>query len=331
MKESRKLLPIYLLIAAALYILSIPFIGAIPLRVLACALLAVPVLMSLRRYFLSRSSMLAREELKSLMEYLCTAVASGRILANAFIDAADELVLLYGDRSHTVIALKRFEEKIKLGTGFCEALACLASEIRCPEAVPLFDALSKSDLLGTKVLVILRHNLTMVSELLSVSRDISSDVSQKRMEATIMSGMPFLVIWCLRISADGYLSSAFSRPIGTVLFLFSFCLSVLAYCASMFIISSSVSIRSTGGNTHSFLSLLSLIASVFTRICNRKKGAANLFQKFGSLLPSAFILSRRRMLKYLDPDGPDPIAEYLFIKSALLLIALLFCIMTLPV
>lgn len=330
LNELKKQFSSYLLLSGILYILSIPFIRIFPIRILTCALFSFPVQMSLRRYYLSRSALLAREELKSLMEYLCTAVASGRVLTNAFIDAADELMLLYGNHSHTVVALKRYEEKIRLGAAFSEALNSMAADMRCHEAVPLFDALSKADLLGSKVLLILRHNLTMVSELLSVSRDISSDVSQKRTEATIMSAMPFLIAWSLKVSAGEYLDSAFTRPVGGLVFFFSFCLSVFAYCISMFFISGSVYTFSANKKNQSSYALTGFISWIFTRISFRVSGFAHFMGDMGKCLPEEFILSRKRLLLYLYPDKEHPVAEYIFIKLILLIIALLFCVLTLP-
>lgn len=330
MNELKKQFSGYLLLSGMLYILSIPFIPDFPIRILTCAMLALPVQMSLRRYYLTKSVLLAREELKSLMEYLCTAVASGRVLTNAFIDAADELMLLYGSHSNTVIALKRYEEKIRLGAAFSEALNAMAADMNCHEALPLFDALSKADLLGSKVLLILRHNLTMVSELLSVSRDISSDVSQKRTEATIMSAMPFLIAWSLKASAGEYLDLAFTRPVGDLVFFFAFCLSVFSYCISMFFISGSVYTFPIKKKNQSSYSLTSLISLVFTKISYRSSGFADFMENTGNCLPEEFILSRKRLLLYLNPDKKHPIAEYIFIKLILLVIALLFCVLTLP-
>ncbi|MHB1453304.1 MAG: hypothetical protein ACYCYM_05035 [Saccharofermentanales bacterium] len=329
MNHRKKQFTLYLILSGILYVLSIPFIQAFPLRILSCALLAFPVQRSLKKYHLSKSVLLAREELKSLMEYLCTSVASGRVLSNAFADASDELLLLYGDHSHTVAALKRFKENISLGSSFPDALSGMAGEMSCPEAAPLFDALSKADLLGSKVLLILRHNLTMVSELLSVSRDISSDVAQKRMESTIMSGMPFLVIWSLRISAGDYLDSAFISPAGNIFFLLAFCLSVFAYCISMFFVSDSVYSYPLTRKNHSSFELIALISLLYTSISMKFSGFAPLMENIGSYLPAEFILSRKRLFVYLSPDKVYPISEYIFIKLVLLIIALLFCIISL--
>jgi Flp pilus assembly protein TadB len=322
---------LYLLSVPVLLLLADPFIPSPLLRWVTCLLLALPVSWSLGRNAAGRIALRARMELKSLLEYLCTAVASGRVLPIAFQDAGRELSLLYGHRSATVKALKRFEEQIRLGNAFSETLLELASDLRCPEAVPLFDAFTKADLLGNRILPILRHSLTMVSEQIAVWRDITSDISQKRTEAVVMSGMPFLVVWSISSGAHDYIASAFSRPIGSLLFLMAFVLSVLSFCASILLLSGPVHRERQASVRLSPLSLNAGISLLFRLLSTRFGRLSILLQRIAAMLPPDLILTRRRMLLSLQTDRNDPIPEYVFTKITIVLIGCFFCLLLLPI
>ncbi len=321
---------VIVLASGILYVLSVPFLPGVPLRILCAVALAFPVRSSLKRYFSARGAISAREELRSLMENLCASVASGHVLPNALAGAIPDMILLFGERSPMVKALNLFSEKIRLGHPFQDSLKEFSGSLRCPEAMPLFDALTRSDLLGGKMLLILRHNLTMISELLSVSRDISSDVSRKRAESTIMSGMPFLVLWCLYAGARDYVAMAWTDPAGRLCFFFAFVVSVLAYCMSMSAISSSVYADGPAGKAGDVLSVAGLLGFMY-RTLFRKSGKARRFLSLaGRSLPEGFLLSRKRMLLFLYPEREDPLEEYLFVKITLAALTVLFFALTLP-
>ena len=171
---------------------------------------------------------------------------------------------MYGGRSSLCQALKAFEDKTAAGAALDESILCLVKRIPCPEAAPLFDAIAGSRLLGNRILQVLRQSLLMVSDLLAITRDISSDVSQKRLESTVMSMMPVAVIWSLHLTIPSYLEPAFSNPWGSLLMLAAFVLTVTGYCLGGLVISRSIYYKTRETRISSPSSLSSLAVSVFS-------------------------------------------------------------------
>ncbi len=340
MKKSRlniyRSLLTYIFIAMVLYLLSIPFIPALPVRIASAVVLAVFPYKSMNLFNSSKQTLIAREQLKSLLEYLCAKVSIGVSLEISFRDARNELENLHGRNSIICTGLRTFEDKTILGVPFDISVLELAQVLPCPEASPLFETIAKMRHLGSQNLHILRQSLNMVSELLLITKDISSDVSQKRLESTIMSAMPFFVIWSLKLSVDSYMDAAFESSKGAAIIFLAFVLAVTGYCISIVIVSGSVykvsrntetksginSKPNTGSNSKprfdSKSSISYLFESIFTHLSNYSPVVPNLMNKLTNLLPEDYSLSLKRTLTYLYPYKILAIEEYIFVKLCML-------------
>ncbi len=310
----------YIVILIVLYVLSIPFIPMIPVRLISVVVLSVFPYKSMNLFNNSRLTLIAREQLKSLLEYLCTKVSAGGSLENSFRDARKELENLHGRNSIICTGLKTFEEKSVLGVPFDLSVLELARFLPCPEAAPLFETIAKMRHLGSQNLHILRQSLNMVSELLLISKDISSDVSEKRLESTIMSAMPFFVIWSLNLSVDSYMDAAFASPKGAAIIFLAFVLAVAGYCISIVIVSGSVykSVKRVGTNIYSKSSISDIFEKIFTHLANISTIIPDLMRNLTILLPEDYSLSLKRTLTYLYPTKRLALEEYIFVKICLL-------------
>lgn len=307
----------YFLIALGLYGLSIPFIANPVFRVIAVFFLTFLPYAVLKTNEKTKEVQKTREQLKCLLEQLCIKVSTGKSLETAFLESRGELTAVYGIRSILCIALKSFEDQAASGAALDESMLNLVQRIPCPEAAPLFHAIAGTRLLGNRILQILRQSLLMVSDLLTITRDISSDVSQKRLESTIMSMMPVAVIWSLHLSVPSYLDPAFSNSWGELLMLSAFILTVAGYCLGCHIVSHSIYRKTKESRSSCPFSVSSLTVAVFTRLIKPYPGRLAPLKQVSRHLPEGYRLGLKRTLKFLYPYKDDLLEEYLFIKIAL--------------
>lgn len=326
MKSFRKKAFEYSAIFFIIYFLSIPFIDLIAVRFAVVSVIAFLPYRIRNLHAKTRDLQFAREQLKSLLEYLCANVSTGKSLETVFMGSRNNLLLIYGKKSIFCVALKFFEDQVRSGKAFDEAILAMAEMLPCPEAAPLFHTIAGTRNLGNRILHVLRQNLSMVSELLMVTKDISSDVSQKRLESTIMAAMPFAVLWSLELTTKSYLQPAFSQPLGRLLMLSAFLLSIISYCLGVTIISHSIYKKSRKNSSPQNLSLSDLFSKCFNIWVFPSPKALSILKKSSLLLPEEYRLSISRILKYLYPLKANAFEEYIFIKISIIFLLFIFFI-----
>lgn len=322
LKRFYKAISAYCVILAVLSVLSIPFISDPGLRMVTVSLLAFLPYAAFRSNAKTKEVQMAREQLKCLLEQLCIRVSTGKSLETALLECKSDLASIYGERSALCHALKAFEDKTSAGAALDESIPCLVQRIPCPEAAPLFHAIAGSRLLGNRILQVLRQSLLMVSDLLAITRDISSDVSQKRLESTIMSMMPVAVIWSLHLTIPSYLEPAFSNPWGSLMMLGAFVLTVAGYCLGGLVISRSIYYKTRESRISSPSSLSALAVSLFARLVRPYPRTLAPLTALCMFLPEGYRLRLKRTLRFLFPYKDLLLEEYLFIKISLLLACL---------
>ncbi len=327
MKKFPENIGVYFLIATGLFVLAAPFIQDFALRLSSSLILAFMPYAVFRSAARTASLLRAREQLKCLLEQLCVHVSEGKPLGTALLDVRPELSAVFGERSIVEIALKGYEDQIAAGVAQDAAILALAARIPCPEATALFHAVSDTKILGNRILEILQRSHSMVGDLLTVTRDISSDVSQKRLESAVMSLMPLLVTWSLALTVPSYLVPAYANFWGRLLMLSAFFLTVAGYCLGCRIVTDSVFKQEKSGETSGRSSLVFAASSLFFRFIKPYPKRFAVLEKLGFLMPEGYRLSLRRMLvSSAYPRSPLGngshcfLEEYLFIKVFLLLI-----------
>ncbi|MHB1484639.1 MAG: hypothetical protein ACYCYI_08230 [Saccharofermentanales bacterium] len=312
-----------LTIFATLYFLSIPFIDLLPVRFIVVFIAAFLPYKIYNLHSKTRELQLSREQLKSLLEYLCTNVSSGKSIETVFSGARKNILAIYGKRAVFSVALKQFEDQMRSGIAFDDALLSMAKMLPCPEAQPLFQTIARTRSLGNRILNVLRQSLTMVSELLQVTKDISSDVSQKRLESAVMAAMPFVVLWSLELTTKSYLRPAFSNPAGRLLMLSAFLLSVASYCLGSFIVSRSIYRKEKTNDPSQDFSLSEFFSLFFIRFINSSVPRLKAIRMLRLLMPEDYTLSITRTLSYLYPLKENVFEEHLFIKISIIIFILL--------
>lgn len=323
--NNKKNLYTYVAVIICLMIAGIPFFKSWLWIFSFSILLSFPVIRTILKNKKSKDIIFAREQLYGLMEYLYTSVSAGLIISEGICNSLFKLQTLFGENSMSVKGVKRFRSEEKLGIPLNERLVNLAKNFPCPESLPLFQLISTADLYGRDLSQILQRSYTMLSGVLSVSKDISSDVAQKRAESSIMSLMPFLVAWSLYLSTPSYIQSALLFPIGRFIYSVAFIISVLSYCIGTQIVSHSISdIKSKTGKSPFFISLTEIIYNSSSPLIIKLYSSV---KKLENIIPISLIHKRYRDLEYIKPGENDHAGKY---TLSVILIVLIVLILSIP-
>jgi tight adherence protein B len=301
------------------------FIRSFPLLFITAFFLTVAITYSVRGFHHSGQITYAREQLKSFLELLASRLSSGRTLENAVSDTYIELKGIYESNAAIIIGLRQMQNEVNTGRTFPEVLSCLGKVLICPEAHPLFESMSGLRQSGKNYLAIIRQNLHTVSELLEITKDISGEVSRKRLESLIMSGMPFLVIWSLHVCSREYLDTAFQFAFGSFIMYLCFIISVLSYCITTHLISESIYHRKERSDKHPNFSLISFYKLRIIPYLIRFPHINQIVDILIRLIPDHFLLPRKRILIYLFPENQDILREFFMLHLGMAGTLMLFC------
>jgi tight adherence protein B len=314
LKKSYDNLLKYLFCSVILFLLAAPFSSSMPVKIILSLLLGLAVAKSLNLYSELKIKLEARQQLKSFLEFLCTKISSGNTMETSFLLARNEFPSLYGKKSYISYALEELFYKLDRGESFDYALSKMGKSLPCPEAYSLFETLSKMRHMGSSNLLLIRQSLSMVSDLLMVSKDISGEVSQKRLESTIMSAMPFAVLWSLNAGASDYMDPALGSALGRFVLIIAFSVAVLSFCLGLFIVSRSVYASSGSLGSESRTSLSYYFKKSYKFISSRYPAFNVLMSRLVKILPESYILPQRRTLNYLYPGKDFALTEHIFEK-----------------
>jgi len=309
----------YLFCSFTLFLLAAPFSNSMPAKIILSLILGVVVTKSFNLYSGLKIKLDARQQLKSFLEFLCTKISSGNSMETSFLLARNEFSSLYGKNSYISKALEELFYNLDRGESFDYALSKMGKNLPCPESHSLFETLSKMRHMGSSNLLLIRQSLSMVSDLLMVSKDISGEVSQKRLESTIMSAMPFAVLWSLNTGASDYMDPALSFPIGRFVLLLAFFVSVLSFCLGLYIVSNSVYQSHTDIRRQSKSSLSYYFKKLYGYLVKRYPQLNNFLVFLMQILPESYILPQKRTLRYLYPANKNAQEEHLFEKICILI------------
>lgn len=312
---------IFCISSIILSFLAIPFIPKVFPRIIVVLVLAVFVERSFKLYISANSKIRAREQLKSFLELFCGRLSSGHTPENSLLSISEDLLALYGEKAYINLALKSIYEDFNRGESFDVALSKISGFVPCPESRPVFETLSKMRSLGPENIHIVRQSHSMVSELLNVTKEISSRVSQKRLESTVMATMPFLVLWSLELSVTSYMQPAFTNYLGQFIIASAFIVSILSYCLGLHIVANSV-YRPKKKDSTEKLSLESACTNLFNFLVIKYPKVISILKKIIGFLPERYILSTKRILDNLDIHDKYTLEKNIFFKLCIIIFAI---------
>jgi len=193
-------------------------------------LLLVPLLVQSRKSILqNKRDKLIRNQFCDALQIISVSLSTGKNVSKAFIDAAPELEMLYGNKKEIIV--KEFyiiAGKISMNQSLIEALKNFSSRCNCDEIESFCEAEEICRQTGGNITEIVRNTYQTILQKNEMEDDIDAICSEQKMSFKILSAMPFIIIFIMRISSPDYanliftLKGLFFTAIALIIILFAY-------------------------------------------------------------------------------------------------------------
>jgi len=167
-------------------------------------------------------------QFKEALFSLTSSLAAGRSLENAFQSALDDLKLLYPDpRTELLREFAMICNRLNNAVPMESALHDFAGRAKIDEIWQFVEAISICKRSGGDLVEVMKRTSVLIGEKLEVEGEIAVMIAQKRFEAKIMMGVPFIFLAFLGFAAPDYMAPLYG---GLGYVLLTCALGLLLFC-----------------------------------------------------------------------------------------------------
>lgn len=156
-------------------------------------------------------------EYKELLANLIAGLESGYSVENAFVEAENSHITLFGKESVILKDLHAINQAVGLRTPVEAAFEAFAAKYPYEEVRGFAQVFSFGKRLGGNYIENLRNTARKLEEKVELKQDIAATIAEKRLELSVMSVMPVLIIGYMRIGSGGFLGPMYHNLTGAVI------------------------------------------------------------------------------------------------------------------
>lgn len=172
----------------------------------------------IRRYLAARRMDTLNMQFKDMLYSLSASVASGRQMEEALIEAEENLSVMYGEQEpimkelrHMRISIVENKESDKL------LLKDLARRSQSEDISNFVQVYSTCRSMGGNLEKIIGHTVEVLTDKMTIDRDIRAVTAQKKTEGRIISLMPLAMLLLLNIFSYSYISPLYETFVGRII------------------------------------------------------------------------------------------------------------------
>ena len=187
-------------------------------RSVAAFLITLPALMVFmvreRRKTVKRRRHELMLQFREMMHAVIAALQAGYSVENAFIQAYEDMRLLYGADAMISCELKLIARKLKNNQNIEDALDDMAKRTHVQDIKDFAEVFRIAKRSGGDLPGILRNTADLISDRIEVSREINTQIASKKMEQKIMDLVPFGIILYIDTTSPGFFDPLYHSVFG---------------------------------------------------------------------------------------------------------------------
>jgi tight adherence protein B len=141
---------------------------------------------------------------------------AGYSIENSFRESVKELIALYGEGAPIVKCFREIVRRIGNNENIEVALHEFAGRTQIEDIMYFSDVFGYAKRSGGDLISIIKNTAATIRDKLEVDAQIQTALSGKKMEASVMSVMPFGIIAYLRISSPEFVEPLYHNVLGAV-------------------------------------------------------------------------------------------------------------------
>ena len=153
-------------------------------------------------------------QFREMMHAVIAGLQAGYSIENSFIHAYEDMRLLYGSDSMICCELKLIARKLKNNVNIEDALDDMAVRAHVQDITDFAEVFRIAKRSGGDLPGILRNSADLISDRIEVQREITTQISAKKMEQGIMDLVPFGIILYIDTTSPGFFAPLYHSVFG---------------------------------------------------------------------------------------------------------------------
>ena len=171
-------------------------------------------------------------QFRELMHEIIAGLQAGYSIENAFIQAYDDMRLLYGKNAMISRELQHIGRELKNNVNLEDVLDDWALRAHVQDITDFAEVFRIAKRSGGDLPGILRNAADLISERIEVEREITTLIASKKMEQNIMDLVPFGIILYIDATSPGFFDPLYHNAFGIALMTVLFAVYLAAYFLS---------------------------------------------------------------------------------------------------
>ncbi|WP_240548325.1 type II secretion system F family protein [Paenibacillus lignilyticus] len=164
-----------------------------------------------RRSLLEQRRLRLAIQFKEALYSIASSLAAGRSVENAFVNALEDLRLLYPNpKTEILVEFEILSARMGYGESLEQGLIDFSRRAQIDDISQFTDVFTTCKRSGGDLVEVIRRTSQMIGEKLDVQQEIAVMVAQKRLESRIMMAVPFVFLAFLSLTAPDYMASLYS-------------------------------------------------------------------------------------------------------------------------
>lgn len=183
----------------------------------ACGLLGILVPKLYAEYRAEKRMELLLAQFRDCLNSLASSFASGRQMQSALIEAHNNLLLIYDEKTPMIIELKyMLRGMIENRENVEELLSDFAARTGQEDIINFVDVYKACRMTGGDMERVIANSTEVMMDKMQIEKEIRTLTAQKKFEGRIISAMPLVVVLFLNIFSPDYLAVMYETVGGRV-------------------------------------------------------------------------------------------------------------------
>lgn len=189
---------------------------------ISVVILYIPVKKEVTKYRMHKRQGEMLFEFKEMLQMASAALKAGYSMENAFVQARNDFVKLYGEHRVMAQEFANINHQVKLNMPLEKLLEDLAERSGIEEISSFSQVFAFAKRSGGDFMRIFRNTVDKIQQKAEVKREIETVMAAKRMEMNIMNLMPFGILFYVGLTSPEYLEPLYENLMGVAVM--TFCL-----------------------------------------------------------------------------------------------------------
>ncbi|MDY3920299.1 MAG: type II secretion system F family protein [Candidatus Limivivens sp.] len=176
------------------------------------------------------------EEFLMGMRSVASALAAGYSVENAFFEGLTQMRRLYGGEALICREFSHIVKMLRLNENLETLLLDLGERSGAEDIQSFGEVFAVAKRSGGDLNAIIRNTISMISEKLEVQQEIEVCLASKKMEQTIMSGIPFFILGYVGITSPEFLEGLYHTGMGVLVMTAGLAVYLAAFCLGRYFV-----------------------------------------------------------------------------------------------